>query len=280
MPLASIRKIDKVRRARNAQGTDRRGTRDTAALFAPMRVTEVELMAASRAATAKKPAKESRRRSPKKGPRSKAEQRAETLERILDAAEMLFSKYGLYGVTLRDVAKEVGVHTSLMHYYFKDKLALFKAVFARRASLSSGRRMKALDEYEKQARGKPTVAGALHAFLDTDFDLYIEAGGSRNYAAFCAQLANTPEGAHLFDEHFDPVVLRLIGILKDALPGVQAKEIFWGYHFVTGSLMHSLARSGRLDRLSNGLCHSDDFESVKARMADFMAAGFTTLKKR
>jgi len=75
-------------------------------------------------------------------------------------------------------------------------------------------------------------------------------------------------------------VLRLIGILKDALPGVQAKEIFWGYHFVTGSLMHSLARSGRLDRLSNGLCHSDDFESVKARMADFMAAGFTTLKKR
>jgi len=154
MPLASIRKIDKVRRARNAQGTDRRGTRDTAALFAPMRVTEVELMAASRAATAKKPAKESRRRSPKKGPRSKAEQRAETLERILDAAEMLFSKYGLYGVTLRDVAKEVGVHTSLMHYYFKDKLALFKAVFARRASLSSGRRMKALDEYEKQARGK------------------------------------------------------------------------------------------------------------------------------
>ncbi len=49
------------------------------------------------------------------------------LEQILDAAELLFSRHGLYGVTLRDVALKVGVHTSLMHYYFEDKFALFKA---------------------------------------------------------------------------------------------------------------------------------------------------------
>jgi AcrR family transcriptional regulator len=212
---------------------------------------------------------------PSKARRTKAEQRAETLEQILDAAALLFSKRGLYGVTLRDVALEVGVHTSLMHYYFEDKLALFKAVFARRAHISSDRRMKALEQYEKDAGGKPTVAGALHVFLDTDFDLYIEGGEVwRNYAAFGAQLANTAEGAEMFDEHFDPVVLRLIGILRKALPDVPKKDIFWGYHFVTGSLMHSLAASGRIDRLSGGLCKSSDFAAVKARMADFMAAGF------
>ncbi|RYG08353.1 MAG: TetR family transcriptional regulator, partial [Caulobacteraceae bacterium] len=49
--------------------------------------------------------------------RSKAEQRAESLEQMLDAAEDLFSKHGMYGVTLKDVAQKVGVHTSLMHYY-------------------------------------------------------------------------------------------------------------------------------------------------------------------
>ena len=225
------------------------------------------------------PRKAVRPKASKKTPRTKAEQRAETMERILDAAELLFSKHGLYGVTLRDVALKVGVHTSLMHYYFEDKLALFKAVFARRANVTSDRRMKALDDYEKYANGKPTVAGALHVFLDTDFDLYSEGGeGWRNYAAFCAQLANTPEGAGLFDEYFDPVVLRLIGILQKALPDLSKREIFWGYHFVTGSLMHSLARSGRIDRLSSGLCKSEDFKAVKARMADFMAAGFLALK--
>ena len=53
--------------------------------------------------------------------RTKAEQRAESLEQILDAAEYLFSKRGLDGVTLRDVAERVGIHTTLLHYYFKDK---------------------------------------------------------------------------------------------------------------------------------------------------------------
>ena len=40
----------------------------------------------------------------KRAPRRKAEQRAESMEQILDAAEFLFSKNGLHGVTLRDVA--------------------------------------------------------------------------------------------------------------------------------------------------------------------------------
>jgi AcrR family transcriptional regulator len=192
-------------------------------------------------------AKPPRKNTSKKVPRTKAEQRAETLEQILDAAEFLFSKHGLYGVTLRDVALKVGVHTSLMHYYFEDK---------------------------------PTVEDALHVFLDTDFDLYIEGDeGLRNYAAFCAQLANTPEGAELFDRHFDPVVLKLIAILKKALPEVSKRDIFWGYHFVTGSFMHALARSGRIDRLSGGLCKSDDLKAVKARLADFLAAGFGSFEK-
>ncbi|TFI57759.1 TetR/AcrR family transcriptional regulator [Sphingomonas parva] len=198
------------------------------------------------------------------------------MEQILDAAEYLFSKHGLYGVTLKDVAKRVGVHHTLLNYYFEDKNKLFEAVFSRRALVTSERRMKALDEYETAAAGKPSVEGALRAFLDTDLDLYIEGGdGWKNYAALGAQVANTPEwGAQLMDEHFDPVVLRLIGLLKQALPDCAAEDIFWGYHFVTGALMLTLARTGRIDKLSDGLCKSEDFAAVKERMATFMAAGF------
>jgi hypothetical protein len=43
--------------------------------------------------------------------------------------------------------------------------------------------------------------------------------------------------------------------------------------------MHTLARTGRIDKLSGGLCKSEDFESVKARLATFMAAGFVALCK-
>jgi AcrR family transcriptional regulator len=212
--------------------------------------------------------------------RSKAQQRAESLEQILDAAEYLFSKNGLYGVTLRDVAQRVGIHTTLLHYYFKDKRALFEAVFERRAGVTSGRRMAALEQYEVEAGDKPTVEGALHAFLDTDLDLYLEGGEPwMNYAAFCARISNTPEGAALMDVHFDPVVLKLVSILRRALPDYSDEEIFWGYHFVTGALMNSLARTGRIDRLSGGICRSDNFPAIKKRITKFMAAGFLALKQ-
>ena len=135
-------------------------------------------------------------------------------------------------------------------------------------------------EYEAVAAGKPTVEGALHAFLDTDLDLYIQGGeGWRNYGALGAQVSNTPEGSVLMDEHFDPVVLRLIDILEKALPGCSREDLFWGYHFVTGALMLTLARTGRIDRLSGGLCRSEDFEAIKQRIASFMAAGFHDICK-
>jgi AcrR family transcriptional regulator len=205
----------------------------------------------------------------------KAEQRAESMEQILDAAEHLFARHGLYGVTLKDVAQRVGVHHTLLNYYFEDKKKLFDAVFARRAAVTSELRMKALDDYEASTGGKPTVEGALHAFLDTDLDLYIQGGeGWKNYGALGAQAANTKEGAELMDKHFDPVVLRLVELLKKAMPDTAEEDIFWGYHFVTGALMVTLGRTGRIDKLSGGICQSEDFPAIKQRMAKFMAAGF------
>ena len=212
--------------------------------------------------------------------RTKVEQRADMMEQILDAAEYLFSIHGLYGVTLKDVAQRVGVHHTLLNYYFTDKKKLFDAVIARRADVTISLRMKALEDYEIASGDKPTVEGALRAFLDTDLDLYSQGGENwKNYGALGAQVSNTPYGAELFDLHFDPVVLRLIALLRKALPDCAEEDIFWGYHFVTGALMLTLARTGRINRLSGGLCDSDDFEAVKDRMATFMAAGFMSICK-
>jgi hypothetical protein len=42
--------------------------------------------------------------------------------------------------------------------------------------------------------------------------------------------------------------------------------------------MNTLGRTGRIDHLSGGLCHFDDFPAIKKRMAKFMAAGFKAIK--
>jgi hypothetical protein len=42
-------------------------------------------------------------------------------------------------------------------------------------------------------------------------------------------------------------------------------------------MTHNMARTGRLDELSHGLCSSSDFESIRRYMATFMAAGFKAI---
>jgi hypothetical protein len=44
--------------------------------------------------------------------------------------------------------------------------------------------------------------------------------------------------------------------------------------------MLTLARTGRIDKLSGDLCRSDDFGAIKERMARFMAAGFIEICQR
>jgi hypothetical protein len=78
---------------------------------------------------------------------------------------------------------------------------------------------------------------------------------------------------------FDPVIHRLIDALRKALPGVSEQELYWSYHFLSGALTLTLSQTGRIDRLSNGLCKSSDFTAIAQRMAPFIASGFERLCK-
>lgn len=50
-------------------------------------------------------------------------------EQILVAAEQVFAERGFKGTTTREVAKQAGIASSLIFYYFKSKKALYEAVF-------------------------------------------------------------------------------------------------------------------------------------------------------
>jgi hypothetical protein len=72
-------------------------------------------------------------------------------------------------------------------------------------------------------------------------------------------------------------VVKFIEALRQALPGCEPREIYWGYQFLTGALTLTFAETGRIDRLSGGLCKSADLDSVHERLAPFVASGFHAL---
>lgn len=211
-----------------------------------------------------------------RSPNHKARIREASIARILDAAEQLFAEFGYHGVTLKDVAARVGVSSTLIHYHFKGKESIYEAVWARRAPLSARNRLEAMRRYAEEVGDNVTVEGALRAWIDTDLNLQIT--DKEQWLAFgkIAAQANSAAGwgAEKMTKYFNPVVLALIDLLKKAMPGCDEETIFWGYHFVSGAMTHNMARTGRLDDLSNGRCSSGDFVSIRQYMATFMAAGF------
>lgn len=219
---------------------------------------------------------------PPKVRRSKAERRAAAIKQILDVSEELFSIHGYPGVTIKDVAEKIGVHSALILYYFGGKQALFDAVWQRRIHEAAIARTKALDEYEAKVGDNPTVEGALEAYYGSAYDDFIDGGeGMLNFGRLFALINNAPGyGTEKMQLSFDPVVRRLIDLLQKALPGVDRRDVFWGFQFTSGAYAQSMARTGRIDRLSNGLCSSDDLHAVRERMSVFMAAGFEALRNR
>lgn len=200
----------------------------------------------------------------------------DTRESILDAAEDLFSKHGFYGVTIREVAREAGVDTALVHYYFGAKRALFDAVFLRRAEVWNSDRVNAINRYADAAGADMTLEGLLAAFLHSPFEWAMKGGpGWKHYAALVAQTnANPMFGGEIMTRYFDPTARRLIELIKRVLPEAREQDLYWGYHNLSGALTLTLGETGRLDRLSGGLCRSGDLETAGEYMVRFAAAGF------
>ena len=200
---------------------------------------------------------------------------------ILDAAEALFSEHGFDGVTLRQVAGAAGVDTALVHYYFASKRGMFDAVFLRRAAILNDERLRALDAYERDHGEAMTVEGLMEAFLRPVLEPSTHRGpGWRAYFALVAQVNNTPVwGGETMTRYFDPVIRRLIDLLRRVLPGVPDADLYWAYHMLSGALTLTMGQTGRLDLLSGGLCRSDDLPVAADHLVAFAAAGFEALRR-
>jgi AcrR family transcriptional regulator len=214
-----------------------------------------------------------RRGRPKK---TKTAGAGETRDAILNAAEDLFSKHGFYGVTIREVAREAGVDTALVHYYFGAKKELFDAVFIRRAEVWNSERVAAVDRYAEAAGDAMTLEGLFEAFLRPPFQWSLKGGpGWKHYAALVAQTnANPAFGGETMARYFDPAIRRLLELVKQLLPEARDEDLYWAWHNLSGALTLTLGETGRLDRLSGGLCKSGDLDSACDYMVRFAAAGF------
>jgi len=202
----------------------------------------------------------------------------QTPERILDVAERHFARRGYYGASLRSITTEAGVQLALVHYHFKSKEKLYRAVIARRVEALTARRLAMLAEGGGRRR-RPRLDDVVRALVAPTVELCSTEKGGSHYGQMLGQIINNPEerAQNLLIELFDPVARHFVAAIRAAAPRLDAAAAHWGYYFAIGAMVQALAKTGRIERLSGGRCDSRDAEIIIDNLVRFITAGLKAL---
>jgi AcrR family transcriptional regulator len=200
----------------------------------------------------------------------------DTKERLLDAAEGLFTERGFEGTSMRAVTQAADASVSAANYHFGSKEALLQAALVRRLEPLNRRRLEALDALEAAAGDEPvSLEALLEAFLRPGFEAQRDAGDGRlPFRSIASRLYADPHEmvSSLRIELFGPVIRRFLDALAGALPDRTRDELALDLQFFIGAMVHVISGHTRIEGDGARPLSIPD-EWVLQRMVSFAAAG-------
>lgn len=203
-------------------------------------------------------------------------------EKILNAAEELFSRRGYYGVSIRDITQLAGVQLALVNYHFGSKEKLYREVIRRRGVEHAAGMQKALDDALAGAqRRRLEPETIIYAFCACIFERLVNGGpGWQRYIQLLARVAESSQEEQFvrpMNELFDPVMDNYARALRKACPHLRRRDFYAAFYFLEAALIYVTANTGGIDRLSGGALRSRNFEQLLPRLVTFFSAGFRSL---
>lgn len=200
---------------------------------------------------------------------------ASTRERILQAAERLFSERGIGDVSLREITTAAGANSAAAHYHFGSKDVVLEELFARRARPIADRREQLLGELKPNRQGRPVLEDVLRAFLQPALDLMNTPEGVA-FTRLRARMVFESESvrSQVMGKAFDRTNAMMLEALGKALPRLPKKDLYWRMHFMLASMVYTMARPGRVESLTKGDIDTYNAKAALEQMVRFVAAGF------
>ena len=202
---------------------------------------------------------------------------SDTVERILDVAEILFAEKGFAETSLRLITSKAGVNLAAVNYHFGSKKSLIQAVFSR----FLGPLCISLDEelQRRSAADQPawTVELRLDVLVQQTLAVKPRSGNDLSIFMRLLGLAFSQSQGHLrryLNDMYGPVFHRYMLLLRQAAPEVQPIELFWRVHFMIGAAAFSMSGLKALRAIAETeyQVHMTT-EQVLRLMVPFLAAG-------
>ncbi len=200
----------------------------------------------------------------------------DTRDRLLDAAERLFSEQGLEATSLRSITAQASANLASIHYHFGSKEALIQEVFARRLGPLNDERLRLLDNVEREAGdAPPPLEAILEAFISPPLRLRL--GPKREGRDICRLMGRIyfepSELTMNILEQFDEVVQRFTSTLARTLPDLSQPELMWRFFFMIGSMAMMLVGADVIKEKTHGICDPSDLDATLRRLVNFASAG-------
>ena len=203
-----------------------------------------------------------------------------TRDRVCDAAERLFGEHGFSNTSLRHITEEAGANLAAVNYHFGSKEDLYREVLLRRLRPMNTERLTLLTQAEQLAGDQPVPVRAILVTFIRPL-LHRAAGAESGGRSFLRLISR-----HLMDpppfireemeRELEPLVARYTHALGQVRPDLPRSELFWRMQFAIGATLYAAAHQHDVERLSQGLCRSDDLDGCIRRLVDFCAAGLDT----
>ena len=202
----------------------------------------------------------------------------DTKERILDAAEGLFSKEGYNGTSVRAISKKADAFLSAINYHFGSKEGLLHAVLERRLTPLNQVRTRRLEKVSAASKKKgtpPSVRDVIEAFIEPTLE-FRASPGAKPFIAIMAQMHSGPDSIkRFFFKLMHPIVILFQKTLREALPDMNEEELKWKFQFLMGAMIHSMLigihaeKGARMDFLPPEI----DAGQLSNMMISFLTAG-------
>lgn len=204
------------------------------------------------------------------------ELKPDTRNRILDAAERLFTEHGFGATSMRQITTLAGCNLAAVNYHFGSKEALVQEVFRRRLTWLNRERLRVLDEMEREAAGAPLKPQQIvDAFFGVALRLADDTeGGGAVFMRLLGRTYTDPTEfvRNFLAEEYAAVVERFKAALFRALPEVPREEIAWRLHFMLGAMSYAISGTDSL-RLVADLGTKEDRAALAPRLMSFLLGG-------
>ncbi len=197
--------------------------------------------------------------------RSVPQETEETRERILSAAQKLFSEKGFESTSVRDITTEAGCNVASVNYHFGGKDNLYLETFRSMLVVLRDQRLAVIGELMARDPA-PTLEEFLQSFAEGFIDPLVDESRGRMFTILVSREMFSPRLPHnvFVDEFIQPLLERATAALAEVGPPLEPAAARLCIISAVGQLLHAIKAHHLF------ACH-DHPEVVPESLADYVS---------